>query len=76
MNDPVTLVALSGSGLLAVSFASAVGLKGWRDWLELRRLAIARRGGRPRPAAGAGIELAGLRDRVRRLEAIANGAEL
>lgn len=77
MLDPASLVALSGSGLVAVGFASAAGLKGWSEWLDLRRLELAgRRGGAPRTASGARIELADLRERVKRLEAIANGAQL
>jgi hypothetical protein len=72
MNDPAILVALSLSGLLAVGLASAVGLRGWTEWLELRRLELGgRRGGGPqRP------EIADLRARVRRLEAIADGGEV
>ena len=69
MYDPTSLVALSASGLLAVALASAAGLRGWAGWLELRRTDL---GGR-RGGAGARIELADLRARVRRLEAIANG---
>jgi hypothetical protein len=77
MLDSTSLVALSGSGLVATVLASAAGLKGWSDWLELRRLELAgRRVGAPRTASGARIELADLRERVRRLEAIANGAQL
>jgi hypothetical protein len=74
IDDPASLVALSATGLLAVSLASAAGLRGWTGWLELRRLDLAGRGSsRTRPAARA--ELADLRARIRRLEAIANGAE-
>ncbi|HEX6377405.1 MAG TPA: hypothetical protein VFZ91_16985 [Allosphingosinicella sp.] len=77
MTDPASLIALSGSALVAVGLASAAGLKGWTDWLELRRLQLAgRRGGLARPAPGPRREVADLRERVRRLEAIANGAEL
>jgi hypothetical protein len=76
MIDPASLVALSGSGLVAIGLASAAGLKGWTGWLELRRLELAgRRGGGRRTASGARIELADLRERVKRLEAIANGAQ-
>jgi hypothetical protein len=73
MNDPASLVTLSGSALLAIALASAAGLKGWTDWLEVRRLelGIGRRSG-----GGGRIEVAELRKRVRRLEAIADGAEL
>lgn len=71
MNDPASLVALSASGLLAVALASAAGLRGWTGWLALRRLEL---GGR-RGGTGARIELADLRARVRRLEAIADGGE-
>ena len=77
MLDPASLVALSASGLVAIGFASAAGLKGWTGLLELRRLEIAgRRGGAARTASGARVELVDLRERVKRLEAIANGAQL
>jgi hypothetical protein len=77
ISDPASLVALSVSGLAAVALVSAAGLRAWTDWLELRRLDLAGpRGGARRAGAGGRIELADLRSRVRRLEAIANGAEL
>jgi hypothetical protein len=72
MNDPSILVALAASGLLAIALASAVGLRGWSEWLDLRRLEV---GGR-RGGAGTRIEIADLRARVRRLEAIADGGEV
>jgi hypothetical protein len=75
MNDPASLVALSGSGLLAVALASAAVLRGWTGWLELRRLELDGRGRVASRGSGPRLELADLRARVRRLEAIANGAE-
>ncbi|HYE27283.1 MAG TPA: hypothetical protein VEA61_03475 [Allosphingosinicella sp.] len=75
MRDPASLIVLFAAALSAVALASAAGLKGWAGWLELRRLELAGRGGGGRSNAGARIELADLRERVRRLEAIANGAE-
>ena len=73
MTDPASLIALTGSGLLAVGLASVAALRGWAGWLELRRIELAgRRCGVPRRGAA---ELADLRARVRRLEAIANGGE-
>ena len=76
MDDPASLVALAASGLLAVALASAAGLKGWTGWLELRRDLAGRRCGAPRTVSGARTELADLRARVRRLEAIADGGEV
>ncbi|HEX8062594.1 MAG TPA: hypothetical protein VF535_05210 [Allosphingosinicella sp.] len=73
MTDPASLAALTASGLLAVGLASAALLKGWHGWLELRRTELARRGGGRR--AGGRSEMAELRARVRRLEAIASGGE-
>jgi hypothetical protein len=72
MNDPASLVALSGSGLLAIGLASAALLKAWHGWLELRRSQL---GGR-RSGAAPRVEIADLRVRVRRLEAIADGADI
>lgn len=77
MTDPATLVALSASGLLAVALASVAALRGWSEWLALKRLEIAgRRGAAPRSRPRPQTDLGELRERVRRLEAIASGAEL
>jgi hypothetical protein len=75
MTDPASLAALSGSGLLAIGLTSAALLKAWHGWLELRRTELA--AGRRRSGKGSGRrpELAELRARVRRLEAIADGGE-
>jgi len=74
MTDPASLAALTGSGLLAVGLASAALLKAWHGWLELRRTELATRGGRARRPGGR-LEVSELRERVRRLEAIASGGE-
>jgi hypothetical protein len=74
MTDPASLAALTGTGLIAVGLASAALLKAWFGWLELRRTQIAARGGE-RKSRAARPELAELRSRVRRLEAIASGGE-
>ena len=61
----------------ALAMLSLAALRGWEGWLQLRRIELAQgRGRRRRPSpAAARLELADLRDRVRRLEAIANGVE-
>jgi hypothetical protein len=76
MTDPESLIALSGSGLLAVGLSSAVLLKGWKGWLELRRSQLAARHGTGPASGAASGEVRELRERVRRLEAIASGGEV
>jgi hypothetical protein len=76
MSDPETLLALLAAAVVALAMLSLAALKGWDGWLQLRRLELSQSGERriPTPAA-ARIELADLRERVKRLEAIANGVE-
>ncbi len=74
MSDPATLFVLAAAATTAVAIAVAAALKGWRDWLDLKRQQLANARG-PRAPVPQRIELADLRERVRRLEAIANGAE-
>ena len=74
--DPAALIALASSGVIAIGLASAAALKGWTGWLDLKRLEMGD-GGRASysPRAGSRAEVFELRERVRRLEAIANGAD-
>ena len=78
MNHPAALLALASTALAALGLATIFALKGWRGWLELKQLQLAYpmfRDGMP-PSPAARIELADLKERVRKLEAIANGVEL
>jgi len=76
MTDPALLFIVAVAGTAGIGLAAATALRGWGEWLEVRRLELGGgRGGGPRPATAARIELADLRQRVRRLEAIANGGE-
>ena len=47
MTDPTTVLALAGAALAGLGMASAALLRGWRDWLDVRRLEIAGRHGDP-----------------------------
>ena len=75
MGDPVTMLILAIATLLGLALASMAGLKGWRGWLDLKQLELARGQypDRTLPSAAGRIELADLKERVRKLEAIANG---
>ena len=78
--DPSVITATTG--LIAIIVIAAALLRGWPDWLALKRQELDR--GAPRIAAteeGSGIgtariELADLKERIRKLEAIASGVEL
>ena len=76
MADPALLVALGSAGTLAVSATAAAALRGWQDWLEVRRLELGG-GGSASPRTGTPRgDIVELRERVRRLEAIADGGAL
>ena len=77
MSDPSLYLAVLAVAIAGLCIAVVAVLKGWQDWLELKRLEIT--GGRdaaPSPSPAARIELADLKERVRKLEAIAAGVDL
>ena len=72
MNEAMTTITIASFGLLALSIALFTALKGWQGWLEVKRLELAGTTRRePRGPAADLIELADLRERVRKLESIA-----
>ena len=75
--EPLT-IGLVGGGLFAgLTAASMAALKGWQGWLELRRFELTHDStDRTLPPAGNRIEMADLRERVRKLEAIAAGIDI
>jgi hypothetical protein len=74
--DPTALVALASCGVIALSVASNAVLKGWTAWLELKRLEMGPASSAPScPAPLSRIEVAALKERVRKLEAIASGVD-
>lgn len=67
--------------LCALTIISLVTLRGWRDWIALKREEMA--AGHTSvshdanvPHAGSRIEIADLKERLRKLEAIAAGVDL
>ena len=78
--DP-TLIMTSGS-LIGLVVIAATLLRAWHGWLDLKRHELERQAPAGTPdteASGFGtarIELADLKERIRKLEAIASGVEL
>lgn len=75
--DPVSIGLIAGTVVATLGTAAFAGLKGWSAWLELKRMelthAVADHG---LPPAGNRIEMADLKERIRKLEAIAAGIDL
>jgi hypothetical protein len=80
MSETLSILTVSIAALGGLAMLTFASLSGWRGWLELQRSTIAGEQHRdlaiaPSPA-GARIELADLKERVRKLEAIAAGIDL
>ncbi|WP_294322997.1 hypothetical protein [uncultured Sphingomonas sp.] len=77
MNLTLTL-ALAITTLCAVTILAVTALAGWRGWLSLQQQRLGDRAmtQQPTPNAGTRIEIADLKERIRKLEAIAAGVEL
>ena len=77
MMEPVTIAVLSVSIIIGLTGAALAGLKAWNGWLELKKMELTQIAGeRGLPPATGRIEIADLRERVRKLEAIAAGIDL
>jgi hypothetical protein len=72
MSDPMTMMTLASTGLAVTGIAAFTGLKGWQGWLEVKRLELAGHRQEPRSPAMERIEMADLKERIRKLEAIAS----
>ena len=76
MNETITTMIIAVAGLAAFLLVVGALLRGWSDWLSLKRDELkADDQVTTSPTPAARIELADLKARVRRLEAIANGVE-
>jgi hypothetical protein len=75
--DPLTIAVLSASIIFGLAGVSIAALKAWNGWLDLKKMELAQvAGDRGLPPATGRIEIADLRERVRKLEAIAAGIDL
>ena len=79
MSESMTMVAMAGFALLGLAICLAAVLRGWNGWLELKKLELAGAFA-PRSGGEGGmaelIEMADLRERIRKLESIAACVDL
>jgi hypothetical protein len=74
--DLLTIGVLSASIIVGLAGTGWAGLKAWNGWLELKRFELTHDAAdRGLPPASGRIEIADLRERVRKLEAIAAGSD-
>ncbi len=76
MIDAASLVTIASAGIVGFGIVSTALLRGWRGWLEVKRLQIEDGRTRAKPSASAlSSEISMLKERVRKLEAIASGVD-
>ena len=76
--SPDLSVILAAAALVGLAMLVTACLSGWRGWLALKRTELDQTHGSNMPSASAGarIEIADLKERIRKLEAIAAGVDL
>jgi hypothetical protein len=78
MENTLLYLTFAATTLIAISLIAVVGLKGFTGWLDLKRAELdALRGAELAPPSATNrIEIADLKERLRKLEAIAAGVDL
>ena len=77
MTDATTMLTLASFGLAGLGITTFAALRGWAGWLEIRKLELAGNvRHESRSPAGEMIEVADLKERVRKLESIASCIDL
>jgi hypothetical protein len=82
MTDPNLYFTMAGASLAGLGMVCLAALAGWRGWLSLKERELStfadhgHTDGPTLPNASARIEIADLKERIRKLEAIASGVDL
>jgi hypothetical protein len=77
--DPSFYVVISISTLLAIGLIAFASLRGWNEWIAFKRAELETRHSpmiEGAPSTVSRIEVADLKERVKKLEAIAAGIDL
>ncbi|KQT33796.1 hypothetical protein ASG29_05515 [Sphingomonas sp. Leaf412] len=83
MSDPNVYLTTAVAALAGLAMLVFAALNGWRGWLQLKQQQLRLEGDLHHhsvapsgPSASARIEIADLKERIRKLEAIASGVDL
>ena len=83
MTDPNLYITMATTALAGLGMLTFATLTGWRGWLQVKQqelqsgdLVMDRTVPHSMPNASARIEIADLKERIRKLEAIAAGVDL
>jgi hypothetical protein len=78
MDNLTITITMATAAFAAIALMSLVGLKGFTAWLDLKRAELDRdrQVDIATPSANNRIEIADLKERIRKLEAIAAGVDL
>ena len=76
MENASLYLIMAATGLIAVAMLAMAGLKGFTAWLELKRAELEAHKPSPSSNTGNRIDIADLKERIRKLEAIAAGVDL
>jgi hypothetical protein len=76
MDMPIFYLTIAATILAATALIAVTGLRGFHAWIDLKRAELQMAGTDARPSAVNRIELADLKERMRKLEAIAAGVDL
>lgn len=76
MPEPTFYLLTAAFAVIGVTAVSLVALRGWRDWITLKTKELDQKREDAPPSTTSRIEVADLKERIRKLEAIAAGVEL
>ncbi|MEP2104085.1 MAG: hypothetical protein ABJP02_13540 [Parasphingorhabdus sp.] len=76
MPEPSFYLMTAAFTLIGLTAVSLIALRGWRDWIALKTKELEQQRDENPPSATSRIEVADLKERIRKLEAIAAGVEL
>ncbi len=75
--EPNFYLIMGGFMLVSIAMMAAVSLRGWRDWIDLKHAELKlQQPPELAPSAASRIEVADLKERIKKLEAIAAGIDI